>query len=67
MSKRLEALEQDVERLDEVELKDFARWFAEFQDRRWERKVEQDAHSGKLDFLLQEALSVTESGSHRKL
>ena len=67
MTNRLKALEQDVEKLDEVELKRFAKWFADYQDRLWEKQIEKDATSGKLDFLRQEALAEKNAETLRDL
>lgn len=67
MTNRLKALEQDVEKLDEVELKRFAKWFADYQDRVWEKQIEKDAASGKLDFLREEALAEKNAETLRDL
>ncbi len=57
MTDRVKTLEQDVEKLDEKELMRFAKWFANYQDRLWEKQITKDAVSGRLDFLIEEAQS----------
>jgi hypothetical protein len=54
---RIEQLENDVTALPETEYAQFRRWFLERDSERWDREIEADAKSGKLDFLFQEAIS----------
>jgi hypothetical protein len=56
-----------VESLPPVELAEFRRWFAEFDGSAWDRQIEQDAASGKLDQLAAEALADYCTGSTRQL
>lgn len=67
MTNRVKALEENVVKLDEAELKAFATWFATFQDRLWEKQIGRDAKAGKLDFLLEEARIETQEGILRDL
>ncbi len=53
---KLQALEKRVSALSADELAEFRRWFAEFDDAKWDRQVERDAKAGKLDALGDEAL-----------
>jgi hypothetical protein len=50
-----------------MELAEFRRWFADFDGNAWDRQIEQDAASGKLDLLAAEALADFRAGSARKL
>ena len=52
----VKSIESAVESLPPVELAEFRRWFAEFDGNAWDRQIEQDAVSGKLDQLAAEAL-----------
>ncbi len=56
-----------VESLPPMELAEFRRWFAEFDGAEWDRKIEQDAASGKLDQLAAETLADYRAGSPREL
>lgn len=67
MTNRVKALEQDVAKLDEVEFKRFAKWFADYQDRVWEKQIARDAKAGKLDFLMDEAKAEKIAGTLRDL
>jgi hypothetical protein len=64
---KLEKIEQSVSELSDVELKAFAEWFAELQWERWDRQIEEDVASGKLDGLAEEALADFEAGRTRPL
>lgn len=63
----IETLEAAVSQLPPRDLAEFRRWFAEFDAAAWDRQIEADAASGKLDALAAEALSDYESGQAREL
>ena len=63
----VKSIEKAVELLPPVELAEFRRWFAEFDATAWDKKIEQDAASGKLDGLAAEALADFRAGSAREL
>ncbi len=63
----VKSIETAVESLPPVELAEFRRWFAEFDGNAWDRQIEQDAASGKLDPLAAEALVDYSAGSARQL
>ena len=52
---KLEKIEQDVEKLSAEDLAAFRKWFQAYDAALWDRQLEQDALSGKLDSLGQEA------------
>lgn len=62
MTDRVKSLEQDVAKLDETEFRRFAKWFASYQDRIWQKQIVLDSKSGKLDFLLDEANTAKRAG-----
>ena len=47
-----------------VQLRD---WFSERDWEQWDRQIEADAKSGKLDFLIHEALAEKAKGNLREL
>ena len=51
----LEELELAVESLPEKEYSQFRRWFLDGDWEKWDREIEADSASGKLDFLVREA------------
>ena len=48
-------IERAVQQLPPEELAKFRKWFAEFDGTAWDRQIEHDAESGKLDALVDEA------------
>ncbi len=48
-------LEQAVQALPPSALAQFRRWFADFDSAAWDRQLETDASTGKLDALFAEA------------
>ena len=63
----VKSIEKAVESLPPSELAEFRHWFAEFDAAAWDKQIEQDADSGKLDSLAAEALADYRSGSAREL
>jgi hypothetical protein len=51
----LEELEQRIRNLPPDELAKFRAWFVEFDQLLWDRQIESDSRSGKLDKLAAEA------------
>lgn len=62
----VKAIEKAIEALPPTELAEFRRWFAEYDGAAWDRQIEEDAASGKLDSLAAEALADYHAGSHRE-
>lgn len=52
---RLEELELAIASLPDNEYRQFRRWFLERDWEKWDREIEADSTSGKLDFLVKEA------------
>ena len=63
----VKSIEKAVESLPPSELAEFRLWFAEFDAAVWDKQIEQDAASGKLDGLAAEALADYRAGSAREL
>ena len=61
------SLEKAVESLKSAELKEFRRWFTEFDAAAWDAQIEADAIAGKFDAMAEEALSEYRSGKAREL
>lgn len=53
--KNISEIEQAVRQLEPAELVSFRQWFAEFDAGVWDHQFEQDAASGKLNELADEA------------
>ena len=64
---KLEALEREVEKLNQDELAAFRDWFVEYDWQVWDRQLERDVAAGKLDQLAAEALAEFERGETREI
>lgn len=64
---KLEKLEQDVERLSPEDLAAFRKWFHAYEAALWDRQLEEDARSGKLEPLRQQALAEHRDQESREL
>jgi hypothetical protein len=58
----LESITGRIERLAPEDLAQFRTWFAEFDARRWDARIEADVRAGKLDALVAEALAEHRAG-----
>ena len=63
----IKAIEDAVKSLPPEDLAQFRRWFAEFDLAAWDKQIELDLASGKLDALLVEAEEDHRSGARREL
>ena len=63
----LEELEKRIRNLSPQDLAKFRAWFAEFDHALWDRQIESDAKSGKLDRLVNEALADYKAGKAKKI
>jgi hypothetical protein len=60
-------LEDQVKKLSPKELAEFRVWFAEFDAQVWDRQIEADSSSGKLEHLIQDAVAEYKAGKSRPL
>jgi hypothetical protein len=63
----IEEIEKAVEKLSPDKLAKFRAWFEAFDAARFDRKIEQDAQSGKLNGFAEEALGEYRAGRAREL
>jgi hypothetical protein len=64
---QVELLEQNVKQLNSRELAAFRSWFLEFDAAEWDRQIEQDSESGKLDRLAQSAIEEHKAGKTKNI
>jgi len=64
---RLEEIISSIESLSEDEFVRLRDWFAERDWERWDKQIETDSESGKLDFLAKEALEEKGKGKLKAL
>ena len=64
---KIENIENEVRSLTEAELATFRKWFIEFDTDVWDRQLERDSASGKLEELARKSLSDHKSGKSTEL
>ncbi len=63
----IETIKKAIDALSEDEYSQLRQWFTEKDWRKWDRQIEADSASGKLDFLVSEALDEKSKGKLRNL
>ena len=58
---KLDEIKESIESLPEDEFSQFEQWFSEKYWQNWDEQIESDSESGKLDFLIEEALKEKEA------
>jgi len=64
---KVEQIERQIQSLSEEELAEFRMWFIEFDHRLWDRQIEADSKSGKLDKLAAQSLADYKAGKAPKI
>jgi len=64
---RLEEIQVAIESLPYEEYIRLRQWFSERDWGKWDRQIEADSESGKLDFLIEEALNEKAKGTLKEL
>jgi hypothetical protein len=64
---KLQLLEHEVKKLKRPHLAVFRNWFHKFDAVAWDRQVEGDVRSGKLDTLARQAIADHRAGKTREL
>jgi hypothetical protein len=64
---RVETIERKVAGLTAHELAEFRNWFIEFDSPQWDRQIEEDVATGKLDNLADSALKLFRTGKCTEL
>ncbi len=63
----VEKIRSEIESLSPEEYADLRLWFFERDWEQWDRQIEEDAESGKLDFLIEEAFAEKGQGRLKEL
>lgn len=64
---RVEDIERQLSELSAEELAEFREWFVRFDADDWDRQIQADVESGKLDDLADRALRAHAAGQSTKL
>lgn len=62
-----EEIKHAIESLPEIEYVKLRKWFSERDWDKWDKDIQRDSQSGKLDFLIEEALIQKSKGTLRQL
>nr|VFK52746.1 MAG: hypothetical protein BECKTUN1418F_GA0071002_10138 [Candidatus Kentron sp. TUN]VFK53337.1 MAG: hypothetical protein BECKTUN1418E_GA0071001_10158 [Candidatus Kentron sp. TUN]VFK58675.1 MAG: hypothetical protein BECKTUN1418D_GA0071000_108711 [Candidatus Kentron sp. TUN] len=62
-----EQIQSEIEALPHKEYSKLVRWFHERDWEAWDDEIENDVGSGRLDFLIEEALEEKDTGKLRDL
>ena len=63
----IEEIKSAIESLPETDYVRFRQWFIDRDWAKWDKQVEEDSQSGKLDFLISEAIAEKNNGTFKKL
>ena len=64
---KLEKLEREVQSLSRDEMSAFRAWFRKYDSDGWDRQIEEDVQSGKLDSLAEEAVAAYRTGRAKEI
>jgi len=64
---KVERIQTEIESLSDEEYSKLRQWFSERDWEKWDRQIEEDSGSGKLDFLIKEALNEKSKGNLKEL
>ena len=63
----VEAIKSAIEALPESDYIELRQWFNEKDWDKWDKQIEADSKSGKLDFLIADAMKEKEKGTLKEL
>jgi hypothetical protein len=64
---KVEKLKKEIEELPKEEFTELFQWLSEKDWENWDREIETDSESGKLDFLVKEARQAKKKGTLKNL
>lgn len=63
----IQLIEDQIQHLDNQSFATLRNWFIEYEHARWDRQIATDSETGKLDFMIDEALAEHRAGKTRPL
>lgn len=63
----VQTIEKAVSRLSKSDLKSFRNWYERFDQKVWDNQFEEDAKSGKLDALADQAVNDFKAGKCKEI
>lgn len=67
MARTVEDIEIEIAHLPQSQLKQFREWYEKFDSNVWDKQIEEDISSGKLDALADAALADHKAGKSKRL
>jgi hypothetical protein len=64
---KVQRIQTEIESLSDEEYSKLRKWFSERDWEKWDRQIDEDSGSGKLDFLIKEALDEKSKGNLKEL
>lgn len=64
---KVDEIKSAIEKLPEEDYIELRRWFSEKDWQEWDKQIEEDSESGRLDFLIKEALDEKAKGKLKDL
>ena len=64
---KVQRIQIEIESLSDEEYSKLRKWFSERDWEKWDRQIDEDSGSGKLDFLIKEALDEKSKGNLKEL
>ena len=64
---KVDKIKAAIEALPEEDYVHLRQWFSEKDWEKWDRQIEADSESGRLDFLIKEALDERRKGKLKEL
>ena len=59
-------IQEDILSLSETNYRQLKQWFNDLEWEKWDRQIEADSNTGRLDFLIDEAREAKEKGTLKK-
>jgi hypothetical protein len=67
MARTIEDIETEIAQLPQEQLKQFRAWYNKFDSDMWDKQIEKDISSGKLDSIADAALADYKAGRSKRL
>ncbi len=64
---KIKDIESAIEKLSKEDLSEFRAWFEEFDAKVWDKQFEEDASSGRLDKVAEQAVSDFKAGKCKEI
>jgi hypothetical protein len=64
---KIDELKREIAELPAEQASELFRWLSDREGEKWDREIEEDSRTGKLDFLLREARDAKSKGTLKEL